>query len=241
MSISIGTGAAINRRVRPDLDEILDDHRAELWHIDMASGIHGKTKAPGANTNPRVDQAAPPDIAMTERCVGPDMGSVTHTHTIFDYRTSIDPAASANLNRPAHHSIRPDAGPLANTCRGVDDRCGMAPAGRLFPGIEGLSDPCVGQIGRWGHDQGHLRRRQINETRLHNAGASAALAKTIAVTPVVEKAQVLWACPVERRNIVDLSFRIALVQQVALGYLGDGSKRYRSAALEKSWVRHNRS
>src|SRR5690606_21922182 len=94
--------AAVDGRVRADLDVVADDDAAELRHLDPAAvrEVLGEAEAVAADHRARVHDAAAPDPdpvehadARGEPCAGPDLDMVTERAAGTDDRRVADRAA----------------------------------------------------------------------------------------------------------------------------------------------------
>ena len=196
----------VNGRIRPNLDIVADDHRADLRDLLVAAGHKLIAKAIGADDDARLQPHA----------VTQPAGGSEH-HPGHEPATRTDPGILANVNRSLQHGAGPDGGlgfhhtqradirRRIDLRRSGDHRTGMHAGRRLRP--ERLFDPGAkpGQGHRRVFDknkdlfrpgfahivfgQQHHRRRAVGHLRL--------------VLGVAEEGEVAGAGRGQRRDVVD--------------------------------------
>src|SRR5437763_16949747 len=66
------SGAAVDRRVGPDIGVVADDHPSELRDLDRPLGVRGKPESGLADPHTGMQHDTRPDHAMAERHIGAD-------------------------------------------------------------------------------------------------------------------------------------------------------------------------
>jgi hypothetical protein len=189
----VGGRTPVDSRVCADFDVVLNNDPPQLRDLEVSViAAEGETKSILTDTNTGVN-----DHPVTDDETG--KGN-TWAYT----------AVIAEKHARPDHSVGADVAPSANFRGSADDRagfqtasgtkgCGLVDHGGLsyqrFPfrcRIKGRGDTGEAVVWVFGHKQCHSWRCLGRMVRMDKAGARLASGKTVSVTQVIEKTDVLW-------------------------------------------------
>src|SRR5690348_11792683 len=81
----VADSTAINRAAGPNLHVILDDHPADLRHLEMAAGAHQETEPVLADAAAGMDDDAVPNQRVSDRRAGTDCAIAPDPHPRADH------------------------------------------------------------------------------------------------------------------------------------------------------------
>src|SRR5579875_413823 len=236
----VGAGAAVDGGVGADLDVVADDHPAELRHLDEGFLIGREAEAVLAEPRAGIDAHTVAYQAVADAGVGADAHVVAEHHARADHRVGADQAAPAELGVVADHRVGFDAAAFAEVDGRIDHRRGGDARKRRRIGIESLRRERVAAIGLRRHQQRDSRRRGAREIGMDDAGAGAGVAEAVDVFAVVEEAQLVGACDVERRDVAQNQRAVSGAGERRTGAAGDLLGGERPPNDEEALVGHQR-
>ncbi len=184
----IRSGAAINRRVRPDFNVVFDQYAAELRYLLMRLWPRSETEP--ILTDPHAGMNDDPVSKQTEqqRGTGAYPAVITQHHARADHGVRANPASTTELGTWPDDRARFHRAIVAKARRRVNKGAiGNAGLGDNVR-VERLSDSRIGPVGLRRQQQSHPIRRPDGEVSMDHTGPRFTPDKALKIAPVVEEA-----------------------------------------------------
>ena len=99
-------GAPVDGRIGADFDVVLDDHPADLRHLQVPAGAHGEAEAVLADAHARMDDDPVADEGMGDGRQRPDVAVAADGDTVADHGAGGDARAAADAGLGADDGAR---------------------------------------------------------------------------------------------------------------------------------------
>jgi hypothetical protein len=144
-----GELGAVDADTRPDLDVVLDDHRADLRDLRVLLAVPAVAEAVGADNGARVDDDAVADrAAFADHDVGEELAVVADGRVVADVDAGVEDGAGAERDAFADEGVGADGDAGGEAGGGGDAGGGVDALGQAWDGRgEQLEDAGEREVG----------------------------------------------------------------------------------------------